>query len=1265
MRPVYAVWVSLAGALLISSSAVADVHTIPLSAPGSDVVVTTSDDALHVTVEVGELRGLDVMTDAGEFTRLVIPGYHSSKIVGEPELPMMNRLFEIPYGAVTRIEVLSSQTRDIDLGTAGILHRLLPAQPSMPKSADPANWPFVYAPESYAVDKVARDLVTATALGRMRAVDIGRLEISPVEYFPDQNRIRVHERIEFRVVFEGIDHASGAALEARTRSPFFEVAYGAIAGRRGFHDGYPDRVRDVVTMVVVTPPMFEDQLQEFVGWKTKRGFHTILAVTGTPEVGSTKEQIQSYIHDLYNNPAPGLQAPSFVIFVGDVAQMPTWFLSGDATDRPYCDVEGDLVPDIYYGRLSATNPSQLDAILEKTLMYDQFTMPDPSYLGEVVMIAGMDSGHGSTWGNGQINYGTTYYFNAAHDILSHTYLYPASGSNASNIIQNVSDGVGYINYTAHGSITSWSDPYFGQSDINGLQNYGEYCMAVGNCCLTSTYDSGECFAETWLRAPDKGAIGYIGGSNSTYWDEDYWWGVGYGSIVPNPLYEETEMGAYDGLFHDHGEDPAQWYVTNDAILFSGNLAVMEAGSSLTTYYWNIYNLMGDPSLCTYLGVPGTNPVIHPPTLYTTNVSLPISAAPQSYVGLTQNGQIVAAGTVGSSGTVDLAFVGTLIPGTAELVCTAQNCAPYQTTIPVVIPATVIILPEVIDAGTPTTVTVGVFEPDGVTPKPGIEVWAEGLNYVTTPVITGSDGYCSFMVDYPYGPSIDVVGKDPVDEWNLFVEPVEVDAIPLGGVTLVVTNVAGISDFALNLPNSLIASPFGGELPLGELWAFLNDEPGVGTSETELVFTPDALGTVGCYFAAMGYDLVFRSFDVAEVYGTLSGHVDADGSPGNGALVRGRDDQGEEIFQAVADGFGNYSVAGDIVVDTYTVTAELFGFLTEELAYFVDYGTNALDFDLGPAPSGVMTGTVTELDTGLPLDATVSVYRNDTMDLYNEVTTDPGNGLYTTDLLPYFSYMVIVNAFEHAPDTALVVVDAETLVMDFELERVYELSFCHSPALSIPDDNPVGVSDAIAWPFSARVDGVRVFVDITHTYQGDLIVELTSPEGTVVRLHDRTGGSDNDIYGWYPDDLEPAESLDAFLGEDAAGDWTLHVSDNAGIDTGTLNEWCLWVAYGEVVDVISPAALPAVLALRPNVPNPFNPTTRLRFDLPRSGSVSLTIFDIQGRRVRTLVDGQMDAGRHQITWHGRDDVGRRVSSGVYFYRLNTEGRTLTRQMTILK
>lgn len=104
----------------------------------------------------------------------------------------------------------------------------------------------------------------------------------------------------------------------------------------------------------------------------------------------------------------------------------------------------------------------------------------------------------------------------------------------------------------------------------------------------------------------------------------------------------------------------------------------------------------------------------------------------------------------------------------------------------------------------------------------------------------------------------------------------------------------------------------------------------------------------------------------------------------------------------------------------------------------------------------------------------------------------------------------------------------------------------------------------------------------------------------------------------------------------------------------------------IVDVDDAAAVtPGRVALHAAVPNPFNPRTRLRFDVPSAGPASLRIFDVSGQLVRTLVGGRVAAGRHLAVWDGRDDAGRSVSSGVYFYRLETGGITKTRQMTLLK
>jgi len=95
------------------------------------------------------------------------------------------------------------------------------------------------------------------------------------------------------------------------------------------------------------------------------------------------------------------------------------------------------------------------------------------------------------------------------------------------------------------------------------------------------------------------------------------------------------------------------------------------------------------------------------------------------------------------------------------------------------------------------------------------------------------------------------------------------------------------------------------------------------------------------------------------------------------------------------------------------------------------------------------------------------------------------------------------------------------------------------------------------------------------------------------------------------------------------------------------------------------ALPAVWALGQNYPNPFNPYTSIRFSMLRPGRVVLRIFDIAGRPVRTLVDGWKDSGEHSEIWDGRGKDGSELSSGVYFYRLETAHYVTTKKMVLLK
>jgi hypothetical protein len=93
-------------------------------------------------------------------------------------------------------------------------------------------------------------------------------------------------------------------------------------------------------------------------------------------------------------------------------------------------------------------------------------------------------------------------------------------------------------------------------------------------------------------------------------------------------------------------------------------------------------------------------------------------------------------------------------------------------------------------------------------------------------------------------------------------------------------------------------------------------------------------------------------------------------------------------------------------------------------------------------------------------------------------------------------------------------------------------------------------------------------------------------------------------------------------------------------------------------------LPAMFAFAGNYPNPFRTQTTLRFDLPEAADVRLAIYDVMGRRVATLVDQPMQAGRHEVIWAGRGRSGS-LGSGVYFARLHAGGHTATRRMTLVR
>lgn len=652
--------------------------------PGTDAdkfeFTESTQTSLSIRATLHQINQMNVNTKAGLFTEIGLAGYSYSTLEGAPKVPVMRRLIEFPLGATFEIKIVRESHRDYTLDELGIQYPIIPAQAPVSKEwEDASKIPFVYNQEIYSKNAfLFDDMAKVIPSGIMRGQNLGILEVYPIQYNPVQGVLRIYDQIELTVIFKGGDLRATEALKKRTASPFFNNAYRMAFNYRAFAP--KELITDApITYVIVSDPMFQTALQPFIQWKTKRGFKVIEAYTNDAAVGNTTTSIKNYLQDLYNNPPAGYNVPSFVLLVGDVAQIPTF--NGTAgshpTDLYYFEYTGDKIPEVYYGRFSATTVTQLQPQIDKTMQYEQYTFPNDEFLGRALLVAGADASHQLTYGNGQVNYGTTYYFNAAHDIDALALLQPEpSGANFhQQILNKVSEGISVGNYSAHCSESGWADPSFVISDIPSLTNNNMYGLLIGNCCLSNRFNT-TCFGEELLRAANKGAVGYIGGSNSTYWDEDFWWACGKKDVSTNPVYLADHLGAFDRQFHDHGEATDEWYVTQGQMVVGGNLAVEESNSSMKTYYWEIYHLMGDPSLTVYTGAPTDVAASYQNALLVGMTNMTVNTEENAYVALSMNGTLLAAAVAPTNGVVNLSFPAISNVGSADIVITKQNRKPH-------------------------------------------------------------------------------------------------------------------------------------------------------------------------------------------------------------------------------------------------------------------------------------------------------------------------------------------------------------------------------------------------------------------------------------------------------------------------------------------------------------------------------------------------------------------------------------------------------------
>ncbi len=242
-------------------------------------------------------------------------------------------------------------------------------------------------------------------------------------------------------------------------------------------------------------------------------------------------------------------------------------------------------------------------------------------------------------------------------------------------------------------------------------------------------------------------------------------------------------------------------------------------------------------------------------------------------------------------------------------------------------------------------------------------------------------------------------------------------------------------------------------------------------------------------------------------------------------------------------------------------------------------------------------------------------------------------------------------------------------------------YINSPFINIPDNNTAGITDSIVLNvFFGTITGIELFLAIDHPYVGDLKVKLIAPNNSGAYALNQNGGAGKNILTFFNDNftntvtgttylppwgfVKPFASFNNLYGISHYGTWKLNVSDVAAGDIGVLKGW------GIKFDYITSTGnengnIPKEFKVYQNFPNPFNPLTKIRFEVPLSkggikGVVSLKVFDVRGREIMTLVNGEIQPGSYEVTFDGRN-----YASGVYFYQLRCGEFVETKKMLMIK
>ncbi len=533
--------------------------------------------------------------------------------VGAPDLPTASALIHLPAGSQLTVDDMETA----EYRWKGMVPPDFPLAPVIEGWAKDQGWPG-YEPDKkiYATDAFYRggDPIEIEDLGVMGGEQLFRLTLHPVAYNP----------VSGDIVVDTLLIATLASMPSTTHSPFSAPRY-----------------------LIVSRPQFREGLQPFVQWKRQEGFELKELYVET----DNRDSIKDLVARQWPVANGGRPWPDYMLLVGDASQIQPFpgntSLNGEThvTDLYYADFTGDYLPEAMLGRWPVGDTAELRAVVEKSLRYERFLDVDTLQLKRMMLVAGEESSlPAPTTTNGQVNYLKREVSLAHPDFDTLCYYNPASGGQLGDIVADLGSGVGLLSYTAHCTVGGWTAPAMNISGVASAAT-SQPAVYVNNCCKSNDF-TGTCFGEQLLLLPQGGAVGVVGATNSTLWNEDFYWAVGPKTpVVSGPAFDSCRPGAFDGLV-----GRLSTVATLGDLLWAGNLSVTAFGSTYSRFYWEVYCLFGDPALQPWIGVPQPVELHLAEALVNGRSEVAVNGTPGARVTVVQDGAMLGMADIGADST---------------------------------------------------------------------------------------------------------------------------------------------------------------------------------------------------------------------------------------------------------------------------------------------------------------------------------------------------------------------------------------------------------------------------------------------------------------------------------------------------------------------------------------------------------------------------------------------------------------------------------------